>query len=40
VAIDRNAPAVVDDRVGAVDVDRDGDLIAKAGQRFVDRVVS
>ena len=37
--VDRNAAAVVDDRDRAVDVNRDVDLIAEAGQRFVDRVV-
>ena len=37
--IDRNAAAVVDDRDRAVDVNRDVDLIAEAGQRLVDRVV-
>jgi hypothetical protein len=39
VLIDGNAAAVVDDGDRAVDVDRDVDLIAEAGQRFVDRVV-
>ena len=39
VLIDRNAAAVVDDGDRAVDVDRDVDLIAEAGQRLVDRVV-
>ena len=39
VAIDRNAAAVVDDRDRAVDVNRDVDLIAEAGQRLVDGVV-
>ena len=39
VEIDRNAAAVVDDRDRAVDVNRDVDLIAEAGQRLVDRVV-
>ena len=39
VAIDRDAAAVVDDRDRSVDVNRDVDLIAKAGQGFVDRVV-
>ena len=39
VLIDRDAAAVVDDRHRAVDVDRDVDLIAEAGQRLVDRVV-
>ena len=37
--IDRNAAAVVDDGDRAVDVNRDVDLIAEAGQRLVDRVV-
>ena len=37
--IDRDAAAVVDDGDRAVDVDRDVDLIAEAGQRLVDRVV-
>ena len=39
MAIDRNAAAVVDDRDRLVDVDRDVDLIAVAGQRLVYRVV-
>ena len=39
VLADRNAAAVVDDGHRAVDVDRDVDLIAEAGQRLVDRVV-
>ena len=39
VLIDRNAAAVVDDRDGVVDVDRDVDLVAVAGERLVDRVV-
>ena len=39
VAIDRNAAAVVDDGDRVVDVDRDVDLVAVPGQRFVDRVV-
>ena len=39
VQIDRNAAAVVDDRDRVVDVDRDVDLVAVAGQRLVDRVV-
>ena len=39
VLIDRDAAAVVDDGHRAVDVDRDVDLIAEAGQRLVDRVV-
>ena len=39
VLIGGNAAAVVDDRDRAVDVDRDVDLIAEAGQRLVDRVV-
>ena len=39
VAVDRNAAAVVDDRDGVVDVDRDVDLVAVAGERLVDRVV-
>ena len=39
VQVDRNAAAVVDDGDRAVDVNRDVDLIAEAGQRFVDRVV-
>ena len=39
VKIDRNAAAVVDDGDRVVDVDRNVDLIAEAGQRFVDRVV-
>ena len=39
VAIDGNAAAVVDDRDRVVDVDRDVDLVAEAGQRLVDRVV-
>ena len=39
VLIGRDAAAVVDDRDRAVDVDRDVDLIAEAGERFVDRVV-
>ena len=39
VLIDRDAAAVVDHRERSVDVDRDVDLIAEAGQRFVDRVV-
>ena len=37
--IDRDAAAVVDDRDRIVDMDRDVDVIAVAGQRFVDRVV-
>ena len=37
--IDRDAAAVVDDGDRVVDVDRDVDLIAVAGQRLVDRVV-
>ena len=39
VLIDRNAAAVVDDGDRVVDVDRDVDLVAVAGQRLVDRVV-
>ena len=39
VLIDGNAAAVVDDGHRVVDVDRDVDLIAVAGQRLVDRVV-
>ena len=39
VLVDRDAAAVVDDRDGVVDVDRDVDLVAVAGQRLVDRVV-
>ena len=39
VPIGRDAAAVVDDGDRAVDVDRDVDLIAEAGQRLVDRVV-
>jgi hypothetical protein len=39
VPIDRNPAAVIDDRDRVVDVDRDVDLIAEPGQRFVDRVV-
>ena len=39
VLIGRNAAAVVDDRDGMVDVERDVDLVAVPGQRFVDRVV-
>ena len=39
VLVDRNAAAVVDDGDRAVDVNRDVDLIAEAGQRLVDRVV-
>ena len=37
--IDRDAAAVVDDGDGPVDVNRDVDLVAEAGKRFVDRVV-
>ena len=37
--IDRDAAAVVDDGDRVIDVDRDVDLVAKAGERFVDRVV-
>ena len=37
--VDRNAAAVVDHRHGIIDVQRDVDLIAVAGQRFVDRIV-
>ena len=37
--VDRNAAAVVPDRNRAVDMDRDVDLGAIAGQMFVDRVV-
>ena len=37
--VDRNAAAVVDHRHGIIDVERDVDLIAVAGQRFVDRIV-
>ena len=39
VLVDRNAAAVVDDGHRAVDVNRDVDLVAEAGQRLVDRVV-
>ena len=39
VQIDRDAAAVVDDRDRSVDVNRDVDLIAEAGERLVDRVV-
>jgi hypothetical protein len=39
VHVDRNAAAVVDDGDRVVDVDRDVDLIAEAGERLVDRVV-
>ena len=39
VPVDGNAAAVVDDGDRVVDVDRDVDLIAEAGQRLVDRVV-
>ena len=39
VHVDGNAAAVVDHRDRAVDVDRDVDFGAIAGQRFVDRVV-
>src|SRR5438309_332815 len=39
MAIDRNAAAVVDDGHRAVDVKRGVDLVAEAGERFVDRVV-
>ena len=39
VPIDRDAAAVVDDGDRAVDVNRDVDLIAEAGQRLVDGVV-
>ena len=39
VLIDRDAAAVVDHGHRAVDVNRDVDLIAVAGQRLVDRVV-
>ena len=39
VLIGRNAAAVVDDRDRAIDMDRDVDLIAEAGQRLVDGVV-
>ena len=39
VGTDRDAAPVVDDRHRVVDVDRDGDLAAEAGQRLVDRVV-
>ena len=39
VLIDRDAAAVVDDRHRPVDVNRDVDLIAEPGERFVDRVV-
>ena len=39
VEIDWNAAAVVDHGDRVVDVNRDVDLIAEAGQRFVDRVV-
>ena len=39
VAVDRNPAAVVDDGDRVVDVDRDVDLIAVAGERLVDRVV-
>jgi hypothetical protein len=39
VSIDRDAAPVVDDRDRVVDVDRDVDLIAEAGQRLVDGVV-
>ena len=39
VPIDGNAAAVVDDGDRVVDVDRDVDLVAVAGQRLVDRVV-
>ncbi len=37
--VDGDAAAVVDDRDRAVDVERDVDLIAEAGERLVDRVV-
>jgi len=39
VTIDGNAAPVVDDRHRAVDVNRDVDLIAEAGERLVNRVV-
>jgi hypothetical protein len=39
VAIDRNAAAVVHDRHRMIDVNRDVDLIAEPGERFVNRVV-
>ena len=39
VHVHRNAAAVVDDRDRPVDVNRDVDVAAEAGQRFVDRVV-
>ena len=39
VHVDRNAATVVDDRHRAVDVNRDGDVLAETGQRLVDRVV-
>src|SRR6185436_3831836 len=39
VAIDRDAPAVVDDGDRIVDVDGDVDLVAMPGQRLVYRVV-
>ena len=37
--VDRNAAAVVDDGDGVVVMNGDIDLVGKAGQRFVDRVV-
>ena len=39
VLVDGNAAAVVDDRDRVVDVQRDVDLVAVAGERLVDRVV-
>ena len=39
VHVHRNAAAVVDDRDRPVDVDGDVDVLAEAGERFVDRVV-
>ena len=39
VDVDGNAAAVVDDRDGVVDVQRDVDLGRVPGERFVDRVV-
>ncbi len=37
--VDRNAAAVVPDRDGTIDVNRDFDLAAITGEMFVDRVV-
>ncbi len=39
VEIDWDATAVIDDRDRVVDVNRHVDLVAEAGQRFVNRVV-